>query len=123
MINKLQVKYERLDPILEQYKTVRLKDGGGIRYINVETSTVVTFKEIHETATRLHFDHDAFQNSFMEDKTNCVIELVSISGQNLKDEDDLWEFLKQKALCVSKTFFVQSKFINFKNGDQDLPEI
>ena len=59
----------------------------------------------------------------MEDKINCVIELVSMSGQNLKDEKDLLEFLKQKGLCVSKTFFVRSNCINFKNGDQDLPEI
>ena len=43
---KFQVKYERFDPILEQDKTVRLKDGGGIRYIDVETSAFVTFKEI-----------------------------------------------------------------------------
>ena len=100
-----------------------MKDDGGIRYIDVETSTFVTFKEIHETATHLYFDHDASQNSFMEAKINCVIELVSISGQNLKDEDDVWEFLKRKALCVSKTFFVQSKCINFKSGDQDLPKI
>ena len=99
-IKKLQVKYERFDSILEQYKTVRQRDGGGIRYIDVQTSTVVTFKEIRETATHLYFDHDPSQNSFMEDKINCVIELVSMSGQNLKDEDDLWEFLKRKGLCV-----------------------
>ena len=123
-ILNLQVKYERFDPILERYKTVRLKDGGGIRYIDVETFTVVTFKEIHETATRLYFDYDASQNSFTEDKIIWVIELVSISGQNLKDEDDLWEFLKRKGLCVSKTFFVlRPKCINFENDDQDLPEI
>ena len=59
----------------------------------------------------------------MEDKINCVIELVSMSGQNLKDEDDLWEFQKRKGLCVSKIFFVlRSKYINFENDDQDLPE-
>ena len=66
-----------------------MKDGGGIKYIDVETSTVVTIKEIQETATHLYFDHDASQNNFMEDKINCVIELVSMSGQSLKDEDDL----------------------------------
>ena len=110
--------------ILEQYKTVRLKDGGGIRYIDVETSTVVTFKEIRETATHLYFDHDASQNSFMEDKTNCLIELVNMSRQNLKDEDDLWGFLKRKWLCISETFFVlRSKYISFKNDDKDLPKI
>ena len=42
----------------------------------------------------------------MEDKINRLIELVSMSGQNLKEEDDLWEFLKQKGLCVSKKIFV-----------------
>ena len=46
----------------------------------------------------------------MEDKINCFIELVSMSGQNLNEEDNLWEFLKQKGLCVSKKIFVlQSK--------------
>ena len=45
-------------------------------------------------------------------------------GQNLKHKEDLWEFLKRKALYVSKTFFVlRSKYINFENDDQDLPEI
>ena len=68
--------------IVEQYKTLRLKDGGGIRYIDVETSTVFFFKEIRETATHLYFDHDASQNSFIEDETNCLIELLSMSGQN-----------------------------------------
>ena len=81
-IKKLQTKYERFDPIVEQYKTLRLKDGGGIRYIDVETSTVFSFKEIRETATHLYFDHDASQNSFIEDETNCLIELLSMSGQN-----------------------------------------
>ena len=66
-----------------------MKDGEGIRYIDVETSAVHTFKEIRETATHLYFDHDASQNSFMEDNINCLIELVGMSGQNLKVEDDL----------------------------------
>ena len=101
-----------------------MKDGGGIRYIDVEISIVVTFKEIRKTATHLYFDRDASQNSFMEDKTNCLIELVSMSRQNLKDEDDLWEFFKGKGLCVFKTFFVlRSKYISFENDEQDLPEI
>ena len=123
-IKKLKGKYERSHPILEQYKTIRLKDGGWIRYIDVETSTIVTFKETRETATHLYFDLDTSQNSFMEDKINCVIELVSMSGQNLKDQHDLWKFLKRKGLCLSKTFFVLRPIcINFENDDQDLPEI
>ena len=60
------MKHERFHPILEQHKAVRLEDGGGIRYIDDETSTVVTFKEIQETSTYLYFDHDASQNSFFE---------------------------------------------------------
>ena len=93
-IKRLQVKYERSDPMLEQYKTVRLKDGGGIRHIDVEISTVVTFKEIRGTATYIYFDHDHLKTVLWKTKkTNCLIEFVSISGQNLKDKDDLWEFL------------------------------
>ena len=44
-----------------------------------------------------------------------------MSGQNLKDEYDLWEFLKRKGLCVSNSFFaLRSKYINFENDDKDL---
>ena len=40
---------------------VRLKDGGGIRYIDVETSTVLIFKEIREKDTHFYFDHDVLR--------------------------------------------------------------
>ena len=47
-----------------------------------------------------------------------------MSWQILKDEDALWEFLKQKELHVSKRVFVlQPKYTNFENNDEDLPEI
>ena len=65
-IKKFQMKHERFHPILEQHKAVRSEDGGGIRYIDDETSTVATLKEIQETSTYLYFDHDASQNSFFE---------------------------------------------------------
>ena len=59
-----QIKYEIFDLILEHYKTVRFKEGGGIRYTDVETSTVVTFIEILDVATHLYFDRDAYENRF-----------------------------------------------------------
>ena len=34
-MKKLQVKYERFDPISKTYKLVRQKDGGGPRFIDV----------------------------------------------------------------------------------------
>ena len=47
-----------------------------------------------------------------------------MSWQILKDEDALWEFLKQKGLHVSKRVFVlKSKYTNFENNEEDLPEI
>ena len=62
--DKLQMKFERFDLILEQdKKLLRLKDGEGIWYIEVETSTLITLKEIQERPAYLYFDHDAFQNS------------------------------------------------------------
>ena len=101
-----------------------MKDGGGIRYIDVETSSLLTFKEIQETATYLYCDHDVSQNRLMKGKIKCIIELVGMSGQTLKEEDDLWGFLKRKGLCVSKTFFVlRSKYINFEDDDQDVPKM
>ena len=48
----------------------------------------------------------------------------SACQDKIEDEDDIWEFLKRKRLCASKTLFVlQSKYISFENDDQDLPEI
>ena len=98
-----------------------MKDGEGIRYIDVEISTAITFKEIRETATHLYFEHDASQNSFMEDKTNCLIELISMSAQIFGKSWEIfdpWEFLKQIGLCVFKTFFVlRSKYFSFENDE------
>ena len=34
-----------------------------VEKLHVETSTVVSFKQIRETATHLYFDQDASQNS------------------------------------------------------------
>ena len=81
-----------------------MTDGGGIRCIDVETSTVVTFKEVWETATHLYFDDDASQDSFMEDKTNCLIELVSMSGQNIKEKMIFGNFWNERGYVYLKHF-------------------
>ena len=81
-----------------------MKDGGGIRYIDVENSAVVTFKEIRETAAHLYFDHDASQNSFMEYKINCVTELIAMSGQNLKTNIIFGNFWSERGYAYLKHF-------------------
>ena len=40
-MKKLQVKYERFDPISKTYKLVRQRDGGGPRFIDVYTEDTI----------------------------------------------------------------------------------
>ena len=43
-MKKLQVKYERFDPIFKTYKLGRQKDGGGPRFIDVYTEGTIYLK-------------------------------------------------------------------------------
>ena len=50
---KLQVKYERFDPMLKTYKLVREKDGGIPRFIDVYTEDKILFKDNRAKAEKL----------------------------------------------------------------------
>ena len=45
-MKKLQVKYERFDPISKTSKLVRQKDGGGPGFIDVYTEDTILFEDI-----------------------------------------------------------------------------
>ena len=45
-MNKLQAKYERIDPISKTYKLVWQKDGGGPRFTDIYDEDTILFKDI-----------------------------------------------------------------------------
>ena len=64
-IKRLQIRWNRFDDEEERYKTVKSKDGSGYRYIEVNPSVQVSFKDIKKRALNLYFDQDGC-NVFQE---------------------------------------------------------
>ena len=52
-MKKLQVKYERFDPISKTSKLVRQKDGGGPGFIDVYTEDTILFEDIRTKVEKL----------------------------------------------------------------------
>ena len=71
-MKKLQVKYERYDHINEVFKNVRVKDGGGPRFIDVICNQPITFGEIRIEGKELYFDVNNC-NKFNKKNTDCLI--------------------------------------------------
>ncbi|XP_057316245.1 uncharacterized protein LOC130657280 [Hydractinia symbiolongicarpus] len=118
---KLQLKYERYDNLINEFKVVRLKDGGGPRFVDVEQETPISFQEIKELAKNFYFD-DNNCNNFSENVAECTIDLVAITGQNIDEDEDMWEYLKRKGLVISKTFSVlRSTYVDL--SEDNLPAV
>ena len=71
-MKKLQLKYERYDLINEVFKNVRVKDGGGPRFIDVICNQPITFGEIRIEGKELYFDVNNC-NKFNKKNTDCLI--------------------------------------------------
>ena len=104
-IKKVQVKYERYDPVKKSYKVVKLKDGGGPRFIDVNMSCPITFEEIREKGQRLYFDNDN-SNNFFEELDECCITITTVSGMPLNESENLWDYIYRKGIVLSKTIFL-----------------
>ena len=85
-IKKLQVKYERFDPISKTYKLDRQKDGGGPRFIDVYTDDTILFKDIRAKVEKLFFDNENC-NYFVEELHGCVTSINDITGQQLDENE------------------------------------
>jgi len=117
LIKKLHIKYERYCPEFSIFKSVKAKDGGGSRFIEIEQQSPINFLKIRQIASELYFDNDDC-NNFFENKLLCNFEIVTVSGHTVKEEEDLWDFLKRKGMCISKTVFIlRSKL--YCNDDTD----
>ena len=105
-MKKLQVKYERFDPISKTYKLVRQKDRRGPRFIIVYAEDRILFKDIHAKVEKLFFDNENY-NYFVEELRKCVTSRNDITGQQQLDENEsLWDYLKRKRIILSRTTLV-----------------
>ena len=103
-MKKLQVKYERFDPLSKTYKLVRQKDGGGPRFTDVYAEYTILFKDTRAKVEKL-FDNENC-NYFFEELRECVISINDITGQQLDENECLWDYLKRKGIILSRTTLV-----------------
>ena len=116
---KLQVKYERYDPVQAIYKIVKQSDGGGPRFLDVECLQPVSFEEIREIATGFYFDKSGC-NNVMGSITECCVTINNSAGQFLDEDNNLWDYLSRKGVLISKTVFILRSCDNsYFNGEND----
>lgn len=102
---KLCIKYERFDEEQQVFVNVRTKDGGGIRYIDLPVNEAVPFRSVEQDAISFFFDNKSC-NSFYENLSDCLFNIVSVAGEIMDPEESVWSFLKRKGLCLSKSVFI-----------------
>ena len=78
-IKRSQIRLNRFDDEEERYKTVKPKDGGGYRYIEVNPSVQVSFREIKKRALNLYFDQDGC-SVFQENEFDCICIICNEAG-------------------------------------------
>ena len=120
-IKRLQIRWNRFDDKEERYKTVKPRDGGGYRYIEVNPSVQVSFREIKKRALNLHFDQDGC-DVFQENEFDCISSICNEAAIDIDENNDLWDYLESKGLFISKTVFVLKTQFIADTGD-DLPEL
>ena len=124
-IKKLQLRYQRYDPCAKDFKTVTPKDQGGLKFVDIECSKVVTFGEIRDKAQSLYFDGINGCNNFLEDPCELYITLNNMSGQGLDDDENIWDYLERKGEIISKTTLVlRSQAIDYGDvfSNFDVPD-
>ena len=87
-MKKLQVKFERFDPISKTYKLVRQKDGAGPKFLVVYTEDTILFKDIRANAEKRFFDNENC-NYFVEELHECVTSTNDMTGQQLDENEYL----------------------------------
>ena len=110
-VKKLQLKYERYDHINEVFKNVRVKDGGGPRFIDVICNQPITFREIRVKGEELYFDVNNC-NKFNEKNTDCLIHIYNVADESLDENENLWKHIPRKCIFLSKSAFtIKSKLL------------
>ena len=104
-MKKLQVKYERFDPISKTLKLVRQKDREGPRSFNLYTEDTTLFKYIPTKVEKRFCDNENC-NYFVKELHECVTSIIDITGQQLDENECLWEYLKRKGTNLSRTTLV-----------------
>ena len=74
-MNKLQVKYVRLDLMSKTYKLVQQEDGEASRFIDFYTENTILFKDICTNVEKLFFGTENC-NFFFEVLHECITSII-----------------------------------------------
>ena len=117
---KLQVKWQRFNPIENKFEYVRVNNGGGTRFI--EVSEDLSFKEVKNKAIALYFENS--ENLFGDKVEHTLFTFASSCGKDLDDHEKVTDYLTRKGLLISKTFFVlKSETFDEEEDDYLLPGV
>ena len=89
-IKRVQIKWYRYDENVEAYQLVRINQGGGCRFIEVNEDSNVN--DLRYKATDLFFD-DSFKNAYGENIMDCTFSICDASLNELDEEANLFEIL------------------------------
>ena len=103
-MKKLQVKYERLDPISKTYKLVRQKDRG-VQGLLIYILRIQLYLNISTKVEKRSGDNEN-GNYFVKELHEYVTSINDITGQQLDENECLWEYLKRKGTIISRTTLV-----------------
>ena len=76
------------------------KDGGGPRFIDVYAENTILFNNIRAKVEKHFIDKENY-NYFGEEL--CVTSINDITGQQLDENECLWDYLKRKGIVLSRT--------------------
>lgn len=103
---KVQVKWKRWCPSASIYKLVRADNGGGLRIIEAPYTTNYTFQQLKDAVVPLFFPAPGNTNQYMEVDIDCQFDIMAPDGSVLDEDSELWSYVQNHGLVVSKTTFV-----------------
>ena len=118
-IKCVQIKWYRYNENVAAYQLVRVNQGGGCRFMEVNED--ITFSDVTYKATDMFFD-DSFKNPYGENTMDCTFYICDASLNEFDEEANLFEYVIKNGFQLSKTYFVlKSQLTSFDivNNDND----
>jgi hypothetical protein len=117
---KVQVKWQRYDDEDSSYVHVKVKDGGGSRFVEVCEDT--SLHVLRQKAVDLYYDNEN-KNMYNESCYSTLFNICNSGGLELNENEILSDYLSRKGLLVSKTYFIlKSQYVE-SFTDDELPEM
>ena len=116
-VKRLQVKWHRFDNDDGDYHMVRMSQGGGPKFLKINSNDSITFSDIKIKASDLYFDDEGC-NNFGDNICDCSNIICNAAGLELDEFEPVWDYVERKGLCLSKTFFIIKSQICVEGGDE-----